>query len=355
MKKVFIVGFLFGLAACSSEKVLDSGKIIDIEYSQGKTFDLNHHVRIDSVIVLGFKDSLLLGQARNCRVESDRIVYDDYKQNKIFTFDMKGRLLHTIDALGNGPKEYNEVKDVIVSQDHKSILVLDETSILSFDLREGGFQKRQYLEFEHSRAFFRFINIGENDFYFWTTNDENSLYHYSTNTFKAIEKRSGFHFVTQKFYEYPDKSINFISDYGDTSISCLANDSLKMKFIFNFGENALPKSKIPTNYSEFEKIDEEPYFKCILNAFETDQWLYVKTVSPKMELYNIVYNKYNGKVYSGKQDDENPVIIVDTYKNMFVGILYPAYFTGDSELAKLVNRHADEEYEKPIMIFFDFK
>lgn len=342
----------FYITSCSSDQK-SFNEDIKIDYKQDEIFNWKNCLHIEKTIL--FRDSIILGFAKNCFVTEDRIIYHDYNQHNVLLFDINGHLISILDGLGQGSQEYGEIIDLNLSYNHKSLQILDNASILEFSTTDGKFMSRQYLDFKDQGSLRKFVNIGEKDYYFWATHSDNSLYRYTDNKFHEFFKRNGFHFESQKFYEYPKGCINYISDYGNTLIYSIKNDSITNKYKFYFGNYSLPKSKIPNDYKDFESIEKEPYFKNILHAYETDKWLFVQTVSPNMDLYNIIYNKDNGSILSGKQDKDFPIAIVGTYQQLFVGIVYPAYFTDKSFINILLEENNYHDSDNPIIILFNLK
>lgn len=354
MKKLFFLSsIILCLCSCAFEGQMKENTFV-INYDEDRIFDWNSIVEIEEVIPLEVNDSCLLGYADKCVFSDDKIVYSDSKQKALFVFDRKGKFLYKIDALGVGDKEYSIIKDVIMSYDKHSILILDNTSILSFDLETGTYCDRILLEQETSSSFYRFADIGGDRFYFWSTDLNHSLYIWDNGNLSAIKERQGFPFISQKFYYDDLGKLNLVSDCGQYLIETISGDSIQPKYSFDFGRWAFPADKKVRTVTEWEKLDERPYFKSLLSVFETKDILYVSTATPKRHLYCIAVQKNSFKIVSGNQDIDAPVVVVGSKGNSFYGILYPSLFMGNDHISNLIRAYGISEEGNPLIIRFKF-
>lgn len=285
---------------------------IRIDYDKEAIFKWEDIIEIDSVITIGDTDSVLLGFTNKCLITDKQIVYYDQTQECIFTFNHKGRLLYKIDNTGMGDKEFVNIKDVCLSYDKTSILVLDNISVLIYNITNGRMENRIYLSPDLCSNFYMLINPSKNKFLFWSIDSNISLYSFDGQNYKAIQVRDGYYFVSQKFYEYPPNEYNLIADYGLFKVSSLKENKVVAKYEFDLGKYTFPKKLMPENNREFNMAEESPYFRSILKAYEVNNCLFINTLSPDGDFYNIVYNKNNNRIFSGVQDKESPLAIVGT-------------------------------------------
>lgn len=354
MRQIILILILFLLSSCTHSPLADENTF-SISYKEGFIFDWDSNVQIEEVIPLETKDDCLLGYARKCIVADNQIIYYDEKQKSIFVFNETGDFLYEIDALGGGKDEYTIIKDIIVSYDKKSILVLDNASVLSFDIKTGTFQDRIVLDENIAPDFYQFVNVGKESFYFWSTDKDNCLYSYVNGQIEAMRKRTGFPYVCQKFFYDSTGNLTLLPDYGCFNFEVIDNLSLHTKYIFDFGRNTLSETLIPANVSELGNVDQKPYFKCIMSAFETEQNLFATTVSPDGSLYNICIDKPTKEVVSGIQDKDAPVVVVDAVGEYFYGILYPFFFSKEDRFLKEIRKYGRDEDSNPLIIKFTFK
>ena len=355
MSKLYTLALIFILFSCDSRRIVSNDDTIFVDYDKEQIFDWNNTILIKSVVSLETADDCVLSYARKCLVSGKYIVYHDEKQKAIFVFDEEGTFLYVIDAVGGGPDEYTEIKDMAISCDKEFILVLDNNSVVSFDLKNGRFQDRISLPQNIASNFYRFANVDKQTFYFWSTEKENSLYLYENGEIKVIEKRTGFPFVCQKFYYDSENSLNYISDYGLFEIHGLEQERVRKKYSFDFGYLNFSKSQMPKNVTEFEQVDDDESFKCIMSAFETDDDLFIMTVSPDGMLYNICLDKITHEVRAGKQDENAPLLVIDAVGRYFYGIIYPYHFSKSGKLTELIDTCGGNEDSNPILVKFMFK
>lgn len=353
MKKlIYLFCALSAIYSCSAERQSREDAFV-IDYQKEEVFDWNS-IQIDEVIPLETNDSCILSFANKCMLANNRIVYHDSKQKALFVFDSKGKFLYNIDALGNGDKEYSIIKDVTLSRNKRDILLLDNTSVLVFDLATGAYRSRTALDSQVATRFFQLADGGNGRLYFWSTNPDNSLYALNGNRLTILKKREGFPYVSQKFYNDASGGLNLLSDYGQYSIEAISGDSILPKYSFDFGSLAFPIDEIPQTATEWEKVDKQPYFKGLLSAFETEDVLYVDTATPSRELYSIVIQKSNSRILCGIQDIDAPVAIIDADATYFYGILYPSFFAADNRFADLFKEYQIAEDDNPLIIKFRF-
>ena len=355
MKKfVCVLSVILALCSCTAERQPAKGTFV-IDYDENESFDWDALVQVEEVIPLETNDSCLLSYADKCEFGKDKIVYLDGKQKALFVFDYNGKFLYKIDALGPGDKEYSMLKDAIISRDGQRILLLDNASILVFDLATGAYLDRWSLDESAAISFPRFAEGDGGRIYFWSTDSDNSLYVWNNDSLSVLKKRQGYPFVSRMLYRDDAGRANLISDYGQYTIEVIEGDSVLPKYTFDFGRWAFPTDMKIESSDDWTKAEDGPYFKSLLSVYETKDALYVNTASPQKKLYNIAVQKSTSKIVCGNQIAKAPVVVVASDEHSFYGILYPAYFDGDNPLSNLVREHHVAEDDNPVIIKFKFK
>lgn len=354
MKQLILIVSLLVLNSCMHNSSVKENAFL-VDYCKDAVFDWDSMIQIEEVIPLETKDSCLLSYARKCIMGDNRIVYYDEKQKTIFVFDGEGTFLYNIDALGGGEGEYTIIKDVVMSYDKKSILILDNSSILAFDAGTGQYQYRIKLDENIASNFYQFVNVGKQFFYFWSTDKDNYLYSYEKGRLEALQQRVGFPYVCQKFFYDSSGSLNLLPDYGDFTIQEIKDRHVYPKYTVDFGKWSLPRGMIPVNTMAFNETDQKPFFKCILSAFETQKNIFLSTVSPDMALYNVCIDKQTKEIIGGNQDKNAPVVVVDAIGGYFYGILYPYFFSKEDQFSKEIRKYGKNEDSNPLVVKFTFK
>lgn len=353
IKFICLLSAMLILHSCSSERKVEENAFV-IDYNETTMFKWDEIIDIEEVIPLETNNSCLLSYANKCIVSDNRIVYSDSKQRALYVFDRKGNFIYAIDALGAGNAEYTMIKDVIVSQNKLNIMILDNTSILVFDLADGAYIDRISLDKKYASSFYQFADAGNDRFYFWSIEPDSSLYVLDKGCLYPIRERSGFPFVCQKFYRDDKGKLNLISDCGQYSIETITGDSLTTKYSFDFGSFAFPYDKSIKTVSEWESIDDKPYFKSLLSAYETKDVLYTTTATPNRNIYCIAVKKDTLDIFCGNQNVDAPVVVIGSDDSSFYGILYPASFVEDNDISNLIGKYDISDDDNPLLIRFKF-
>lgn len=87
------------------------------------TNEIQDVIKLDSYILLS--NEVLLDQVERIILHDDRIYILD-REPKIVCFNMKGKLLFTIDSRGSGPMEYQNLRDFAIDNDSKRIIAFDD-------------------------------------------------------------------------------------------------------------------------------------------------------------------------------------------------------------------------------------
>ena len=341
------------LHSCSSDGEKTENVFV-IDYNENSCFRWDKLINIEEVVPLETNDSCLLSYASKCIISDNKIVYSDSKQKTLYIFNKNGKFIYAIDALGVGSSEYSLIKDVIISQDKHKIMILDNTSILIYNLIDGKFIKKISLNEKYASLFYQFADTGNEKFYFWSVDRDNSLYVLDKGNLYPIKERNGFPFICQKFYTDDNGTLNTISDCGKYSIEKIIGDSLTTKYLFDFGKYSCPYDKSIQTVTEWESIDNKPYFKSLLSAYETKDVLYVTTATPKRKLYCIAIKKNTFNVLCGNQNIDIPVVIIDSDESYFYGILYPSLFVKDNKISSIIKEYNISKDDNPLLIKFKF-
>lgn len=144
IRKNLFRGMLFAgilsLCSCHSGKKesLAGGEAMDINV----VVDDDLYQGIDSVLVL---DKLVRLESEPLLASIDRLVFAGQRifltdgTSRLFCYDMDGKFLYKIDAVGNGPGEYTELSFFTVDTEKREIAVYDRrTATLLFYAMDQG-------------------------------------------------------------------------------------------------------------------------------------------------------------------------------------------------------------------------
>lgn len=352
MKRIyfFFLSILF-ISSCSDKAAKDGYQLIDVSDTNKEVFDWANVMRVNRIIPLEATERSLLGLAQKCLVKNNRILFLDYKMKSIYLFDMDGRFLFSIDSQGGGAEEYIELKDAIFSNDGKKIFVLDHTAVLAYDAIDGHFLDRMNFDVNYSSNFYRFVNLGEDLFYFFADSGDYTIYRYANHVFSGIRESKGYQLVYERFHCQDAGYCLVAPDYGLFTIDQITKEGLTPKYFINFGNKSMPESMLPKNSREFDKVEKESYFKSIVEVKETNQGIYIQAVDPENKYYHIYVDSKTGKLVSGVSDSTTNLAIVDANSTFFYGLIYPDYFSEKSKLYNELKEYVQEE-GNPILIEF---
>jgi hypothetical protein len=97
------------------------------------------------------------------------------------------------------------------------------------------------------------------------------------------------------------------------------------------------------------KVDEMPeYFKCIVEAHETKNWLQLQMVGPQQTYYTAFINKENGKYVCGP--GMSGLQIVGGSGDDFYAVVYPGGLPEDSNMQQEIDSKNLRETTSPILV-----
>lgn len=259
-------------------------------------------VKIKEAVVLN--SDLPLTYPRKCLVGAGRIVFWDSKAKKVYLFNSDGTFISQVGERGNAQNEYNLIKDIAFNPDSTVIKILDESGILNYSMEDGRFLGMEKIKSDISPFVWNLLPIGDNHYLFYCDGGESTVIDYEMVDGKAkvtgLRKKECIPFMTDFFYKYNGR-YRVVSDFGDFYVDDYDNGSLRRKYVFDLGPDALPDEKKPQTFEELEKINNAPeYHKCIGCAFETDQWLYLSVGGLDLNSYDVFINKRTSDVIAGQ-------------------------------------------------------
>lgn len=312
-------------------------------------------LEIENVVQLSENDSCLLSYATKCIITKDNILFEDNKSKRIYSFSHEGKFICPIGNMGRSRTEYVKIKDFCVSGSDSSVMILDERGLVSYSLSNGDFIDRVELKASKCNEYGKIMQVVNSEYLGFTdAGDGNSIVLDSHKGVKGLRKSKRFHYVLNPFYEYKGMC-RVISDYGDFYIDSYENGELHTLYKINLGSEALPDNILPKTYKEFEIVDNSPaYFKCILDAYETSNWLCLNLVGPKNEYYVAFLNKDGDKYAFGKNNQDLGFYVTGTDGDSFWALVYPEYISQKSFARKILKNNSSiaSDCNSPILIKF---
>lgn len=231
---------------------------------------------------------------------------------------------------------------------------MSDSAIVVFDAANGNYLDRIPLK-RIAISFCKFAENVEGEYFFWSYS-KNSIYVKDGENMYPIKKRSGYPLDCQKFYQDPNGCLNVLSDYEPRyEISKIEGDSIMIRYSFDFEKWNIPEGTDMTNNEEYLRIDPQPYVKSLVSASETEEWLFVGALGPKLRNYFILVDKVTGKTYYGYRRNEKPVSVIGNDETYFYGIVYPSSFSGKNVFTDYISKYEVACRDIPFIIKFKFK
>lgn len=100
--------------------------------SNSTALDINQYFNLTRAIILEFKDSMPIHNIFKVLISAPSIFILDNVQNFIFVYDLQGRFLHRIGEIGDGPGEYLDITDFVISNNEVIIFSNSSRKIIHY-------------------------------------------------------------------------------------------------------------------------------------------------------------------------------------------------------------------------------
>lgn len=260
---------------------VDSMKTIDVKISD-KVYDhLDQWLEADKYIKL--PSDPLIAEIRDIHIENDRIFVHD-KLHQMVCYDINGKFLWKINALGAGPGEYVGINDFMVNPDEEEIILYDNLGqkLLYYSIQNGEFIRSERLrepnptDMAYKDGTYFYDNRFHNNY-----PEEESL-HYSLLTshdgihvvqgfFNHDENETAIRLSAPKKFYYSDSLLLYCRDF-DNKVFQISEDGIKVRYQFNLPD-PLPSSYIEKGVLDREMLERD-YSSWLCNIYECGRLLY---------------------------------------------------------------------------------
>ena len=318
-KSIFLLIGLI-LFACKKEQTdsLRNKDLITIDFESSLVDKLKFSQFVDTIefIPLETTDRNLIG-------EIQRVIYDDEKyyirtthgmQNaNLFVFDKKGKFLWGLNKRGNGPGEYNDFEDFLLTKER--INVISYFKFISYD-KLGQFIKESKIELKSQVK--EFIPINDTTFFAFVfrtrSNDLNFLF--KMNDDGKVEKRffqrneseariNDFR-IHWRGLESWNNIYYFNHPFSDT-IFQIEDEKVKPLFYIDYGDKAIPDM---FELSDHYKVIDEKLAKLndylFINSFGVaGHYMYVNSTNKIYQHFLTLYSRKTGKSISTRKIEDD--------------------------------------------------
>lgn len=310
----------------------------------------------DECITLNGTDSILLSSITKCLIDDNQIIIHDRKSRKIFAFTRDGQYRCQIGREGRAKSEYINIKDMVFSQDHSTLYVLDDLGVVAYDVLTGTYKNREKIELEDFTSYWKFQVLDAGHYLLFNPQQDGlgEIIEYIDGEWKDVKKTGFYQLACERFYMY-ENNIRVIPSFGEFNICTYDDGLLTPSFNINIENNNLPTELKPKSFSEFLKVsEEEKWYKCILSACETSSWIYANVLGPKQTCYWLFGNKKNGTVFCSPVPAEDGMQIVDGDKNSFYAIIH-SELLGEHSYIRNITHNSNESSNTFYLTSFHIK
>lgn len=275
-------------------------------------------------INLAFSDSTLIPAYSNILIADDNIIVFSQRTNEIFRFDKEGNFKNLIGKRGNGPGEFQEMNDIIMSPNNKKVIeLLDNKSIHKYSI-DGEFLSKKEFEFP------AFSFVAHNDCYWFYLGDNPA-----STQHKLIRTNSKFSIQDEYFPILEDNVPLVERNFGNSPIKTFREslnynlytlgDDIELSYNIDFGKYKIPKSVMDANPNQMVEllgtIEYANVMKYIENANYSFLYVMKYNINEMPDFYYWIINK-NTK--------EEKLIQIDEF-NEESYLLYPEYISEDDK------------------------
>jgi hypothetical protein len=314
-----------------------------------------------------------LETSNDCLIgEINKIIYNDNqyyildrtKTKTLFCFDSQGRFIRKFGNPGQGPGEYVEPTDFMLTS--SNVIILDQFShkLLCFN-KDGKFSHAISLKYKiHA------ITSLQNDSLFLVQSGDNRNtdfrdYELLIMDTKGDVKLKGIHNPYQIKYSlsgYNSKLMNGITIYSKAMSSCIyeiTKTEMKERYYLNIIDRPLPENYeklCDGNYENFVKNYKGSYNYFSGQFIETEKFLFFTLINTKNLPITVICNKESKEIKSGIIGIQGNSTKYDEIKYIIFSI--NNYLTVDkNNIIGYFDSHyiADKEDNNPILVSFKLK
>ena len=375
INKLSFCGIICLLLCISCKKDLQSGALFFPVNSDTKTIiniDVNSEIMsienmIDSVkyTPLETSDACLIGEINKIICNDNKYyILDRTKTKALFCFDSQGHFVQQYGNVGQGPGEYVEPTDFMLTSSHLIILDQFAHKLLYFDM-DGKFSHTVSLKYKiHA------ITALENDSLFLAQAGDNrntdfSDYELLVMDTKGDVRLKGINNPYQIKYSisgYNSQLMNGRTIYCKPMSSCIyeiTKTEMKERYYLNITNRPLPENyekSCDGNYEKFMRNYKGSYNYFSGQFIETDKFLFFTVINTQNLPIAVICNKESKEIKSGLMGIQGN----STKRNEIKYITFSInnYMTVDkNHIIGYVNSHyiANKEEDNPVLVSFKLK
>jgi hypothetical protein len=314
--KVFLFYVFLVLTVGCAEKHGDTGKNtcqeIKVNIFKEKPIECSTYFKYIEFTKLETREDFLISVVSKILFTDDRILLLQKRpESKIYTFDLKGKAVNQINAMGKGPGEYGLLSDLEYNKYNNLYEAFDPLNSKIYCFNKAG-------DFIEARKTKRYAET------FFPLGQDSYICFFSANCFKHKNKlyRIVIHLANKDHYYLPvDKAeahlgssepINFVEynnsvlfthAYTDTVYE-IKDNMFYPKYNINFGSYTMPKSFKEGQFKHsgdyVKKCKKTGYVYAKLRLTESPEYVFFTCFLKETEYY-VFYSKENGSCTTGNR------------------------------------------------------
>lgn len=385
MQKIFFFLLLvYSFYSCNAEGTTNKG-VVRIDMLQGLgTHNIENLIKSIQIIPLETNDASLIHQIRKIKKVDQNWYVLDYNDSPIKRFSQDGHFITQIGKKGQGPGEFVQISDFVVTKDTVNIFAWSGNKkwIRMSNDNTLLYETNMLFPFDECHK------TNDNDYLLHVGNgivsNEKSHYLYQINDKyqvknKDFPKKAPYDIMYTSYQKYfatgGNDDILYLREYNDTIYSINQADEVKPKYQLDFGKvwysEQFLKDFHGKNFMDIHKeFNSREYPKFIVYSENLD-YLFVKYTRQQNDTdtdYISLYSKKEKKAYNFKVEKNSLSALLpnlqeynDPYFSSFItasDFLNIAYsLEGDNPLGKEVKNFAEKikEEDNPLLVLLELK
>lgn len=285
-RNLYFTSLLFlGFLGCTPSKRKTSKEGIKISLATNEAPDTAYSTSYTQVNLETKGAPSFLKEVNRIYFDEEKFFILDKGLRKIVIFNSSGKYLSTIDRIGRGPTEYNQLSDFYLDTKNKQIVVLCSRpyKVMFFNYNTEFIKENKIDDL--------FLQMGSDDKFYYFQKAEminGDIGKYNLDVYskdlKFIRSLSPIVGSDLNYIDIVGNSITtgrnlFFSKRYDDNIYHLENGNVTIKYSINFEEATLPEDLQSQSTSDefFKRVDEKKYVYGIKDVVESDQFVVFQT------------------------------------------------------------------------------
>ena len=269
---------------------------------------------------------------------TDFFLVDQFQKKVIFQFDRNGKFVRTIGKFGQGPGEYTQIKDALISKNGLEILTGSKTTDIFQYTSDGQFRQKLSATIPFGYSFAHLPGSG--NYCIYSGFSQHLVHSLDRVTLAPVDSflqrnQNLMAPAVQAFGTTTMGSVLFYQPY-DNRIFRIEKDTIHLSYIFDVGSTMPSYDAMVT--ADQQKLFGEGVLWLVFKALENKDWLYLLLSKQDFinmagsDFYSLLFNKKSGKLFRLPENPEPGPLFLPAFRLSDDNVLYtavsPAYIQG---------------------------